>query len=127
MLYRGMDRAALDAAYNNIRAVSDFQRIFADFQARSARFYQTTRCDRDIYYGAGPRERFDLTRSGAADAPTVIYIHGGYWQTLNKEDFAFAGQGSLELGYNVVFAEYTLAPQSSMTQMVQEIGRLLDH
>jgi len=127
MLYRGMDRAALDAAYNNTRAVSDFQRIFGDFQARSARFYQTTRCDRDTSYGDGPRERFDLARSGAADAPTVIYIHGGYWQTLNKEDFAFAGQGSLELGYNVVLAEYTLAPQSSMTQMVQEIGRLLGH
>jgi arylformamidase len=57
----------------------------------------------------------------------VIYIHGGYWQTLNKEDFAFVGQGPLELGYNVVLAEYTPAPQSSMTQMVQEIGRLLDH
>jgi arylformamidase len=127
VLYRGMDRAALDVAYNNTRAVSDFQRIFGDFQARSARFYQTTRCDRDIHYGDGIRERFDLARGRSADAPTVIYIHGGYWQTLNKEDFAFIGQGPLELGYNVVLAEYTLAPQSSMTQMVQEIGRLLDH
>ncbi len=62
-----------------------------------------------------------------ADAPTVVYIHGGYWQTLSKEDFAFVAKGPLELGYNVVLAEYTLAPQSSMTQIVQEIGRLLDH
>jgi arylformamidase len=126
-LYRGMDRAALDLAYNNTRAVTDFQRIFGDFQSRSAHFYQTARCDRDLHYGEGSRERFDLARGLGADAPTVIYIHGGYWQTLHKEDFAFVGQGPLELGYNVVLAEYTLAPQSSMTQMVQEIGRLLDH
>jgi acetyl esterase/lipase len=122
-----MDRAALDAAYNNTRAVADFQGIFADFQTRSARFYRATRCDRDIHYGGGPRERFDLARGGRADGPTVIYIHGGYWQTLNKEDFAFVAQGPLELGYNVILAEYTLAPQSSMSQMVEEIGRLLDH
>ncbi len=126
MLYRGMDRAALDAAYNNTRAVPDFQQIFGDFQARSGRFYQTTRCCRDIQYGDGPRERFDLARGRSAAAPTVIYIHGGYWQTLKKEDFAFVGQGPIELGYNVVLAEYTLAPQASMTQMVREIGRLLD-
>jgi arylformamidase len=127
VLYRGMNRAALDVAYNNTRAVADFKQIFGDFQARSARFYRTTRCDRDIRYGHGPRERFDLARGSGVDAPTVIYIHGGYWQTLNKEDFAFVGQGPLELGYNFVLAEYTLAPQASMTQMVQEIGRLLDH
>ncbi|MBB3456499.1 acetyl esterase/lipase [Rhizobium sp. BK313] len=127
MFYRGMDRAALDVAYNNTKAVSDFQTVFAGFQSRSAHFYQTTQCDRDIRYGDHPRERFDLVRGRKEGAPTVVYVHGGYWQTLSKEDFAFVAQGPLELGYNVVLAEYTLAPQSSMTQIVQEIGRLLDH
>jgi arylformamidase len=127
VLYRGMDRAALDAAYNNTKAVSDFQAIFGGFQSRSAHFYDTTECDRDIRYGDSPRERFDLARSHGNAAPTVVYIHGGYWQTLTKEDFAFVAKGPLELGFNVVLAEYTLAPQASMTQIVQEIGRLLDH
>jgi acetyl esterase/lipase len=127
VLYRGMDRAALDVAYNNTRAVADFPAILAGFQARSALIYETTRCDRDICYGEKPRERFDLIRGLGANAPTVIYVHGGYWQTLSKEDFAFVAQGPLALGYTVVLAEYTLAPQSSMTQIVQEIGRLLDY
>lgn len=127
VIYRGMNRAALDVAYNNTRAVSGFQQVFEDFRSRSARFYQITPCDRDIYYGEGLRERFDLAHGGGPDAPTLVYIHGGYWQTLSKEDFAFVANGPLELGYNVVLAEYTLAPQSSMTGMVQEIGRLLDH
>jgi arylformamidase len=127
MLYRGMDRAARDAAYNHTRAVSDFQTSLRGFQARSAHFYEITQCDRDIPYGDHKRERFDLIRGRGANVPTVVYIHGGYWQTLSKEDFAFVAQGPHDLGYNVVIGEYTLAPQSSMTQIVQEIGRLLDH
>jgi arylformamidase len=127
VLYRGMDRAALDLAYNNTKAVSDFQTVFAGFQARSAQLYATTQCDRDMRYGDQPRERFDLVRGRGGDPPTVVYIHGGYWQSLSKEDFAFVAQGPLALGYNVVLAEYSLAPQSSMTQIVQEVGRLLDH
>jgi arylformamidase len=127
VLYRGMDRAALDLAYNNTKAVSDFQTVFAGFQARSAQLYATTQCDRDMRYGDQPRERFDLVRGRGVDPPTVVYIHGGYWQSLSKEDFAFVAQGPLALGYNIVLAEYTLAPQSSMTQIVQEAGRLLDH
>jgi arylformamidase len=125
--YRGMDRIALDVAYNNTKAVSDFPTVFAGFQARSAHFYETTRCDRDLRYGKNLRERFDLVRGRGANAPTMVYIHGGYWQTYGKEDFAFVAQGPLVLGYNVVIAEYTLAPQASMTQIVQEVGRLLDH
>jgi arylformamidase len=127
VIYHGMDRAALDVAYNNTKAVPNFSTLFADFQSRSAHLYETTRCERNIRYGKNLRERFDLLRGRGANRPTVIYVHGGYWQTLSKEDFAFVAQGPLALGYNLVMAEYTLAPQSSMTQMVQEIGRLLDY
>ena len=37
MLYRGMDRAQLDAAYNNSAAVPERDAIVADWVARSAR------------------------------------------------------------------------------------------
>jgi arylformamidase len=127
VIYNGMDRAALDVAYNNTKAVLNFPTLFADFQARSRDFYKTTQCQRDIRYGKSLRERFDLIRGHEANVPTVVYIHGGYWQTCSKEDFAFVAHGPLALGYNVVIAEYTLAPQSSMTQIVQEVGRLLDY
>ncbi|WP_424630403.1 alpha/beta hydrolase [Bradyrhizobium sp. SYSU BS000235] len=127
VLYRGMDRAALNAAYNNTKAVADVQTIFADFRSRGAHLYETAPCERDLPYGDQPRQRFDLFRGRGANTPTMVYIHGGYWQTLSKEDFAFVAEGPLERGYNVVLAEYTLAPQASMTQIVEEIGRLLDH
>jgi arylformamidase len=126
-LYRGMDRAALDVAYNNVQAIPDFAAVLAGFRARSAQFYDTSECQRDLRYGQQPRQRFDLLRSPDANAPTWIFVHGGYWQSLVKEDFAFVAEGPVALGFNIVLAEYTLAPEASMTQIVGEIGGLLDH
>jgi arylformamidase len=127
MLYRGMDRVTLDAAYNNTKAIPDFAAVLARFQSRSGRLYEGAVCQRDLRYGPQPRQRFDLFRSVNANAPTLIFVHGGYWQTLSKEDVAFVAEGALAHGFNVVLVEYTLAPQASMTQIVDEIGRLLDH
>ncbi|KAA1013792.1 alpha/beta hydrolase [Paraburkholderia panacisoli] len=126
-LYRGMDRAALDAAYNNTQAIPDFPEVLRDFQSRSTKLYERVSCRRDLRYGERPRERFDWLSCGNAGAPTFIFIHGGYWQNCTKEDFAFIADGPLARGFNVVLAEYTLAPQASITQIVGEIGRLLDH
>jgi arylformamidase len=127
MLYRGMDRVTLGAAYNNTKAIPDFAAVLAGFQSRSAALYETAVCQRDLRYGERPRQRFDLFHSRDANAPTLIFIHGGYWQTLSKENVAFVAAGPIAHGFNVVLVEYTLAPHASMTQIVDEIGSLLDH
>lgn len=127
VLYRGMDRTALDAAYNNVKANADFPATLARFQARSATLYQTASCHRDIAYGPHPRQRFDWLSCGKKDAPVFIFIHGGYWQNCTKEDFAFIAGGPIGRDFDVVLAEYTLAPAASMTQIVAEIRSLLDH
>jgi hypothetical protein len=43
MLYRGMDRSQLDAAYNNTAAVSERDAIVADWAARSATVRESAR------------------------------------------------------------------------------------
>jgi arylformamidase len=120
--WRNMDRATLDAAYSNGDPP-------ADFQTRSAAFYATHHGELDLRYGPAPRERFDFFPAGkgdGTDTPTFVFVHGGYWQSCDKELCAFVAEGPLGLGMNVVIAEYTLAPHASMTQIVGEIGRLLD-
>lgn len=126
-LFRGMDRPTLDRAYNNVQAVSDFPAVMAKFQALSANLYANAQCQRNLAYGPQPRQRFDCFNPAPATAPTLIFIHGGYWQNCTKEDFAFIGAGPLAAGFNVVLVEYSLAPQANMTQIVNEIGALLDH
>src|SRR5262249_36116131 len=110
MLYRGMDRGALDAAYNNSAAVPARSAIYADWNARSAALRSTQRCQLDLAYGVSPRERLDLFLAPEAGAPTLVFIHGGYWQMNDKESFSFLAEGPLRRGINAVIVEYTLAP-----------------
>ncbi|WGY66930.1 alpha/beta hydrolase [Burkholderia cepacia] len=127
ILYRGMDRAALDAAYLNTKAVADFPALLASCQARSVALYDATPGRRNLRYGAQPAQRFDWLSCGQPGAPLFVFIHGGYWQHCTKEDFAYAASGPLARGFDVILAEYTLAPIATMTEIVAEIGTLLDH
>ena len=123
MLYRGMDRTALDAAYNNTEAVGIAKRdqYVAARVARSDAFRKTHPGRIDVHYGGGARQRLDVFACGAAGAPTLVFIHGGYWQQNDKEPFAFLGDGLLPAGFNLVVIEYTLAPAARMDSIVAEI------
>jgi len=121
MLYRGMDRAALDAAYNNSAAVPTVDAMRADWDARSARVRQRGGAHLDLAYGEAPRRRLDLFLCGNAGAPTLMFIHGGYWQRNDKERFAFVAEGPLAHGINVAVVEYTLAHQARIDGIVGEI------
>src|SRR5207248_11525259 len=98
MLYRGMDRAQLDAAYNNSAAVPERDAIVADWAARSARVRRESAGR--LAYGETSRERLDLFLAADSKAPTLAFIHGGYWQMNDKENFAFFAEGLLPLGIN---------------------------
>jgi arylformamidase len=128
-----MDRAALDAAYNNTAAVGQTvrDRYVADWAARSEAVRTTPGAMIDVRYGAGTRERLDVFPSPTAGAPTLVFIHGGYWQLNDKEPYAFLGEGVLNAGFNLALVEYTLAPAARLDQIVAEVRRgvgfVLDH
>ena len=119
-VYRNFTQEALDQAYDNRRAVPDYARYREAWDERSRAVYARVRCDRDLAYGTGPRQRLDFFHCGAANRPTFAYIHGGYWQWNEKEPHAFVGEGLLSRGINVVQVEYTLAPAARMTQIAEE-------
>jgi arylformamidase len=123
MLYRGMDRAQLDAAYNNGAAVPERDAIIAGWAARSERIRGTHQCHLDLHYGDSPRERLDLFPAADPKVPTLAFIHGGYWQMNNKEDYAFMAEGTLPHGINLALIEYTLAPAARLDRIVAEVRR----
>ena len=133
MLYRGMDRPALDAAYNNGAAVgiAKRDRYIAGWSARSDALRKARGGKIDIAYGPGPRQRLDFFACGRAGAPTLAYIHGGYWQMNDKEAYAFFGEALLPAGFNLAVIEYTLAPAARLDQIVGEVkaavGWVIDH
>jgi arylformamidase len=121
-LYRGMDKAALDAAYNNSAAVPGSAQIVAGWQARSDKLRPSAR---ELVYGPKPRNRIDLFEA-APEAPLLVFIHGGYWQMRARDNFYFLAAGPLAHGIGVAFVGYTLAPDSRLDEIVGEVRSALD-
>src|ERR687896_772368 len=124
-MYRGMDRAALDAAYNNGAAVKNSAQIVAHWEALSARLRAAHPEGMDLRYGPDERNRIDYF-AARRDAPVLAFIHGGYWQNRSKEIFSFVAEGPLAWGINVALIGYTLAPQKRLDGIVAEIRAALD-
>jgi arylformamidase len=123
MLYRGMDRTQLDTAYNNTAAVPERDAIVAGWAARSARVRRERSGHFDLAYGDSPRERLDLFLAADPKAPTLAFIHGGYWQMNDKEGTTFLAEGVLPHGINFALIEYTLAPAARLDRIVAEVRR----
>ena len=121
-LYRGMDKAALDAAYNNTAAVPGSAQIVAGWQARSERLRPSSR---EMIYGEKPRNKLDFFEARPG-APLLVFIHGGYWQNRSKDVFSCLAAGPLAHGISVAMVGYTLAPDIRLEGIVAEIGAALD-
>jgi len=118
-IYRGFDQAGLDAAYNNRAAAKDFARSIAGWQDRSRSLRLNAEDHIDIAYGPAPRQRIDWI-AGPVGAPTLIFLHGGYWQAMNKEDHRFLAVGTRPRHWHLALIEYTLAPDADMDGIVAE-------
>ena len=79
----------------------------------------------DLRYGPRERNRIDFLKA-ADKAPTLLFIHGGYWQARAKEVFTVVAEGPMAHGINVALIGYTLAPDATLDQIVAEIHAGID-
>ncbi|MGO8924691.1 MAG: alpha/beta hydrolase [Xanthobacteraceae bacterium] len=121
IIWRGMTRGELDAAYNNSAAVKNSAEKLAEWSARSARTRSRPGALLDLQYGPRPRNRIDVFQCGRAQAPLFVFIHGGYWQRNSKEMFACMAEGALANGFDAALVGYTLAPEATLTDIVGEV------
>lgn len=123
--WRTLDRAALSAAYDNSGAVAGSAATVAGWRERSAAFREAHPGELDLPYGPQARQRIDVFRCGAAGAPMLAFLHGGYWQRNAKEGFACMAEGPLARGLDVALIGYTLAPDATMTAIGGEVRAAL--
>lgn len=76
----------------------------------------------ELRYGPGKSQTIDLVAPSDADgsAPLLAYLHGGYWQLLSKRESFFGATGCLDQGIAFAALDYTLAPEASLDEIVQE-------
>lgn len=119
-VWRGYDRAELDAQYNNRERFPDYTDRFAAWAEWSK--VSRTRLDSrlDVAFGAAPGERLDLFPAPGGNAPLLLFIHGGYWYSLDKSDFSYVAEGMAPHGVAVAVNNYALAPGADMDEIVRQ-------
>jgi arylformamidase len=123
--WRTMSRQELDLGLNNGVAVPASADIVAGWDKRSAEMRALHSSHLDLRYGPRQRNRIDFLKA-ADTGPTLLFIHGGYWQTRAKETFTVFAGGPMAHGINVALIGYTLAPDATLDEIVAEIHRGLD-
>jgi acetyl esterase/lipase len=123
--WRKMSREELDRGLNNGEAVKGSGEIVAGWEARSSELRKRHDAHLDLRYGQRERNRIDFLKA-AASAPTLLFIHGGYWQNRAKEAFTLFAEGAMAHGINVALIGYTLAPDATLDEIVAEIHAGID-
>ena len=99
-----------DRMYNNRALVPDHADHFERWRLASAQARQQRPCVLDVAYGDGPNETLDIFPASRPGAPVVVFIHGGYWRSLDKADHSFVAPPLLDMGACVVAINYALCP-----------------
>lgn len=116
----------LDAQYNNRALVPDFQNHLDEWSHKSE-LARKAECFLDIPYGSQPGELLDIFpgrgEQNLALAPVMVFIHGGYWRSLDKRDHSFVAPPFTSHGVCVVVVNHDLCPNVSMTEISLQLHR----
>lgn len=108
----------LEAEYNNRARVPEHPAIIASW-AKDSAAYREAKPPRVVRYGDGERHTFDFFEAGAG--PAVMFIHGGYWQALDKSFFSHMARGLNALGVSVAVPSYDLCPNVRIGDIVEQM------
>jgi arylformamidase len=123
--WRKMSQQDRDLGLNNSVAVHGSLEMVTGWEQRSGEVRKRFPDTIDLRYGPRERNRIDFLKA-ADNAPTLLFIHGGYWQMRSKEVFTVVAEGPMAHGINVALIGYTLAPDATLDEIVDEIRSGID-
>ncbi|NVK32562.1 MAG: alpha/beta hydrolase [Gammaproteobacteria bacterium] len=113
-------------AFANADYIADGASYPARWAKQASAFRTTPSAQLDIAYGEQPREKFDLFLPASTPRGLVVFVHGGYWLKFDKSTWSHLASGPVSLGWAVAMPSYTLAPEASLPEMTQQIGRAIE-
>jgi arylformamidase len=113
----------LEAEYNNRAKVPNNAEIREGWARDAAAFREThPHADLDLAYGPSARQALDLFWPGASrETPLAMFVHGGYWQMLDRKLFSHLAQGLLAHGVAVAMPSYDLCPNVTLAVLVEQV------
>jgi arylformamidase len=117
------ERPTLSQLYNNRELVPEHPQFMARWSESSARARASMTCHLDRVYGEQPGETIDLFPARKGDGSCLMFIHGGYWRSLDKKDFSFLAPALVDAGVSLAVVNYDLCPRVSMEEIVRQMLR----
>lgn len=111
-----LDKHWLNSMYNNRLLVPEFPQYLVNWERGSVAARAGQTCVLDLPYGAGQNESLDVFVARQkmvveqGGAPVLVFLHGGYWRSLDKKDFSFVAPPFTQAGACVVVPNYALCP-----------------
>jgi arylformamidase len=120
-----------EAEYNNRARVPEHPQIFERWRAAAKEFRDEMaaqgRAELAVPYGTTPRQTLDLFLAERDTAALAVFVHGGYWRSLEPETFSHVARGLVAHGISVAVAGYDLCPQVQVADIVGEIRQACLH
>lgn len=122
-VYRDYDQAGLDAQYNNQRQVPSVREHLKRYRDLTDAAKGKVRCVENLAYGSAPEETLDLYGDAGGTAPVLVFIHGGAWQHLGKDDSGFMAPAFVAAGAMVAALNFGHVPEAGIDTMVSQARR----
>ncbi len=117
------DKAFLAREYNNRELVPEHPQFFARWGETSLRARSRMLSYLDRRYGEMPGETIDLFPARKGDGSCMMFIHGGYWRSLDKQDFSFLAPAWVDAGVSLAVVNYDLCPKVTMEEIARQMLR----
>jgi arylformamidase len=121
--WRSWPLAQREREYSPSSCAPSYEAIIAEYASRSRQAERNLLCQKNLSWGDGPNETFDFFPAASPDAPLLLFIHGGYWQELSKDDSLFGAPDCVANGIAYAAIEYDLAPRASIGTIVDQCRR----
>ena len=123
--WRRFSPEELARQYSPRGTVNNLDALLQDYRTQSQPMYDMPHL-RDVRYGPQADELLDLFPvPGRTDAPLFVFIHGGYWRALGKQDSVFMARNFTAHGVAVAAVNYQLAPAARLSEIVAQCRRSL--
>jgi acetyl esterase/lipase len=81
--------------------------------------------DLDIYYPKPLAKAMKAQGAISSSYPMVVFVHGGSWESGNKEQYAFVGQSLAQAGYVTAVINYRKAPEHVYPDYVKDTAQAI--
>ncbi|NKI17648.1 alpha/beta hydrolase [Spongiibacter sp. KMU-166] len=87
-----------------------------------------TRAVHNLSYGPHARQKMDLYRpTQGENLPVVLFIHGGYWSSGEREEYRFVGETLAQQGYLAAIISYRLYPEVVFPAFIEDAAAATAH